>query len=261
MPQLKQVRKFYDISKESLLERHCNDSKWRSFYEELDNEMLQDIELENKLEYVIETKGRDSVEYKNISSMVSNHFNKWWDMYVRCGNFINMLSKKSITLDDDDIAIWNESISRTEAIFKNLRLLDKIVFYPIDYSKTCKICGYTWKSKSRILSDTCSSCLSWEVIFDMYEVAYEKDMRLMNTLNCIKEIVYSSQHYSPKSYDFRKKLEDRGIQIDTNIERIWNLANDELGLQNKQQIGRWEYYSPTEKIGNGIKGIFGSLFK
>lgn len=258
---MQQAYKFYEVSKDKFLKRHKDDYRWKRFYVELDKEMNNDIELEKKLEYVRNTKGEESEEYKEIQVITCNNFNKWFDRYIMCGNFINLLSRYSITLDDDDIEIWNESIKITQYNFRDLSIFKKVAFRRIDYSKKCKCCGGVWKSEERILSDKCSPCSAWEIIFDMYEIAYERDSKFIYVLESIKELVYSKEFYTPKSYDFRKKLEDRGIRIDSNIERIWNLANDELGMQNISKVGRWEYYSPTEKIGNGVKSIFGSLFK
>lgn len=258
---MQQAYKFYEVSKESFLSRHKNDYKWIEFYDDLDKEMNRDIELENKLEYIRITNGEDSQEYKEMQNITCNIFNKWFDKYIMCGNFINLLSKYSIKLDDDDIEIWNNSIKITQDSFKDLSTFKKIAFRKIEYSKKCNCCKGVWKSESRIQVDKCWACTAWEIIFDMYEIAYERDSKFINVLESIKELVYSQQFYTPKSYDFRKKLEDRGIMIDSNIERIWNLANDELGIQKISKVGRWEYYSPTEKVGNGIKSIFGSLFK
>lgn len=258
---MEQQYKFYLTSRENFMKVHGNDSRWIKFYADLDKEMNKDIEIQKKAERIKAEKGEDSLEYREVVNIINNIDAKWFEKYIRCGNFINSLKNYSITLDDNDIDIWNYSIEYTQDYFKDINIFKKIAFNRIDHSKKCICCGGVWKSEKKIDSDRCPSCSKWEIIFDMYEIAYETDYKFIMALMSIKEFIYSHEFYQPKSYDFRKKLEDRGIYITANIERVWNLANDELQMQKKGSIGRWEYDSPGEKLGKGIKGIFGSLFK
>lgn len=257
---LQQVEKFYKFTKQGFINN--NSDKWIMFYGDLEKDKFNIRDIEDKREDIIINYGNESEEIQLFDNKLSQIFDKFYWSYVPPEEFDKLISEYGITLDDKEIDIWNESIKKAEESI-NVGIFSRIQYHKRQHKIRCKTCGgiTVTESPGNYNNYECSNCKCWNIIIPMYEIAYKNDYKVINAIKSIKQIIYSPNGLDVKSYIFRMKLEDRGVTITSGIEKVWNLANDELIAKENLSIGRWEYYSPTDKITNGVKSIFKSLFK
>lgn len=213
----------------------------------------------------------DSIRQLEIAEKAMNKLLEQNEGYVTWGDSIINYPKfertsrwfylNNVTIDDEVKKIWNEF----QFEIYNCKE-DKYIKYECD-EYYCSYCG---DESSLIYGEHhfCAKCarnLNWGEVIGFYKEAYSNNKSFCDALDNITFVIGNTSREC-NWREFESMINDRGYEVNKDIERTWNLVIDYLECKYKNihysfQLKRWgEPLSAGESIARGAKALFKGLF-